>query len=187
MSTIQKGLLKLQDDRHRAVYWITLLSTQQSENIFHLFSYCTCMDGALALRIVPLTNSLHSLRRRSDTAEAKPTGAGSRGQGTRSDLPAVRGDLSCRGGATASCNRACAAEETTFFPAKRGPPGEACGPVGEPSVALVGSEVEGEWHKATPVASNALGHPVQEGWTQNQNQNQNLFIVIVQQYNEIKS
>ena len=143
----------------------TWLSAHHWENIRHLLAYCTLVDGALALSIVLLTESLQLKRRESGPAEARPTGRSGPGRGARSDPSIVRGDPSCWEGATESCSRACAAVETKSSPARRGPPAEACGPTEGLSEVSARSGVEGERRRATPSAIRGLEHPAWEGWS----------------------
>lgn len=50
----------------------SFLSEHKAENSFHLFSYCTQVDGVLVFRRVIRTESLHSLSSRLGLAGAKP-------------------------------------------------------------------------------------------------------------------
>jgi len=61
------------------------LPKHQWEKSFHLHSYCARVDGALAFRIVSLTDAEKALNSGLGPAEAKPRAGGGEGRDARSD------------------------------------------------------------------------------------------------------
>ena len=92
MATIQEELQKFQNGGHSAVYWIHSSSHNTScRTASTCFSYCSLVDGALALRTVPLTAAVQSLSSGSGPAVARPRAGGDRVRDARSDPSAVTG------------------------------------------------------------------------------------------------